>query len=118
MSEYVEVTRVQPHFMVQLCLDATRLGVWDVCLDLFFVFFVDSALLFQELTNSTYDYSALILLNCWAHIDMGTKRATKQPYTHSRSLSRKRGDPRQHTGLRALTFRVCVTSASIPREVT
>ena len=74
MSEYVEVIRVQPHFMVQLCLDATRLRVWDACPDLFFV---DSDLLFQELTNSTYDSSALALLNRWVHIDSEPRSASR-----------------------------------------
>jgi hypothetical protein len=74
MSEHAEVIRVQPHFMVQLCLDATRLRVWDACPDLFFV---DSDLLFQELTNSTYDSSALILLNCWVQIISEPRSASR-----------------------------------------
>ena len=66
MSEYVEVIRVQPHFIVQLCLDATRLIVWDACPNLFFV---NSDLLLQELTNSTYNSLALVMLNRWVYID-------------------------------------------------
>lgn len=44
------------------------------------------------------------------------KRAAEQSHTYSPNLSKRRRDSRQHTRLRAPTFRVCVASASIPRE--
>lgn len=58
--------------MVQLYSDATRLRLGRVP-DLTFV---DSDLLFQKLTNSTYDSSTLVLLNHWVHIDSELRSTT------------------------------------------
>jgi hypothetical protein len=73
MADYPEIIRVQPYFMVQLSLDATRFRGRDACPGLF----VDSDLFFQKLTNSTYDSLALILLSHWVHIDSELQPASR-----------------------------------------
>ena len=45
------------------------------------------------------------------------KRAAEHSHTYCPNLLKRRGDLRPHTRLRAPTFRVCVASVSIPREL-